>query len=105
MRSRQLKFVVAASPPGGEGPGPSDASAGRDSLLHTVSRRTAKDLGASAAEASRLLEAGATPANLAMALLNVVRNKGAPGVDERSVMEALGSARSLACQSARITGQ
>jgi RNA-directed DNA polymerase len=37
----------------------------------------------------------ALPANLAKALLNVVRNKGAPGVDGRSVEEVLGSARSL----------
>jgi group II intron reverse transcriptase/maturase len=95
MRSRQLKFVFAASPPGGGKSGPSDASVGRDFLLHTASRRTANDLGARAADASRLLEAAASPANLATALLNVVRNKGAPGVDGRSVMEALGSARSL----------
>ena len=37
----------------------------------------------------------AAPANLATALLNVVRNKGAPGVDGCSVDEVLGSARSL----------
>jgi len=96
MRSRQLKFVFAASPQGGGKSGPSDASAGRDFLLHTASRRTASDLGASAAaDASRLLEAVASPANLATALLNVVRNKGAPGVDGCSVEEVLGSARSL----------
>ena len=95
MRSRQLKFVFAASPQGGGKSGPSDASAGRDSLLHTANRKTASDLGASAADASRLLEAAASPANLATALLNVVRNKGAPGVDGRSVEEVLGSARSL----------
>jgi len=56
MRSRQLKFVFAASPPGGGKSGPSDASGGRDFLLHTASRRTANDLGASAADACRLLE-------------------------------------------------
>jgi RNA-directed DNA polymerase len=95
MRSRQLKFVFAASPRGGGESGPSDASAGRDFLLHTANRRTANDLGASAADASRLLEAMASPANLATALLNVVRNKGAPGVDGCSVTEVLGSARSL----------
>jgi hypothetical protein len=33
MRSRQLKFVFAASPPGGGKSGPSDASVGRDFLL------------------------------------------------------------------------
>jgi len=95
MRSRQLKFVFAASPPGGGESGPADASAGRDFLLHTANRKTASDLGASAADTSRLLEAVASPANLATALLNVVRNKGAPGVDGRSVDEVLGSARSL----------
>ncbi|MFM9009972.1 MAG: group II intron reverse transcriptase/maturase [Planctomycetota bacterium] len=87
--------MFAASPQGGGESGPSDASAGRDFLLHRANRRTASDLGARAADASRLLEAVASPANLATALLNVVRNKGAPGVDGRSVMEALGSARSL----------
>lgn len=48
----------------------------------------------------------ASPANLATALLNVVRNKGAPGVDGRSVTEALGSARSLLprLQRALLTG-
>jgi RNA-directed DNA polymerase len=95
MRSRQLSFVFAASPQGGGKSGPSDASAGRDFLLHTANRKTASDLGASAADASRLLEAVASPANLATALLNVVRNKGAPGVDGRSVEDVLGSAQSI----------
>jgi len=95
MRSRQLQFVFAASPQGGGKSGPSDASAGRDFLLHTANRKIASDLVASAADASRLLEAVASPVNLATALLNVVRNKGAPGVDGRSVDEVLGSARSL----------
>jgi group II intron reverse transcriptase/maturase len=95
MRSRQLQFVFAASPQGGGKSGPSDASAGRDFLLHTANRKIASDLVASAADASRLLEAVASPANLATALLNVVRNKGAPGVDGRSVDEVLGSDRSL----------
>lgn len=67
MRSRQLKFVFAASPPGGGKSGPSDASAGRDFLLHTANSKTANDLSASAADASRLLEAVASPANLATA--------------------------------------
>ena len=95
MRSRQLKFVFAASPQGGGESGPADASAGRDFLLHTANRKTASDLGASAADAGRLLEAVASPANLATALLNVVRNKGAPGVDGRSVEDVLGSAQSI----------
>ena len=93
MRSRQLKFVFAASPQGGGESGPADASAGRDFLLHTANRKTASELGASAADAGRLLEAVASPANLATALLNVVRNEGAPGVDGRSVEQVLGSIR------------
>ena len=95
MRSHQLQFAFAASPRGGGKSGPSDASGGRDFLLCTADGRAVSDLGASAADASRLMEAAASPANLATALLNVVRNKGAPGVDGRSVEEVLGSARSL----------
>jgi RNA-directed DNA polymerase len=90
-----MKFVFAASTQGGGESGPSDASTGRDFLLHTANRKTASDLGASAADTSQLLEAVSLPANLAMALLNVVRNKGAAGVDGCSVEEVLGSARSL----------
>jgi hypothetical protein len=87
--------VFAASPQGSGESGPSDVSTDRDFLLHIANRRAASDLGARVADASRLLEAAASPANLAMALLNVVRNKVAPGVDGRSVMEAVGSALSL----------
>ena len=41
-----------------------------------------------AADSDRLLEAVATEANLARALLSVVRNKGAPGIDGQTVEEA-----------------
>ena len=95
MRSHQLQFAFAASPRGGGKSGPSDASGGRDFLLRTANGKTVNDLNASATDASRLLEAAASPANLATALLHVVRNKGAPGVDGCSVDEVLGSARSL----------
>ena len=60
-----------------------------------ANRKTASYLGASAADASRLREVVASPAKLVTALLNVVRHKGVPGVDGRSVEEVLGSARSL----------
>jgi RNA-directed DNA polymerase len=90
-----LKFVFAASPQGGGKSGPSDASGGRDFLLHTANRKTASNLGARADDTSRLLEAVASPANLATPPLNVVRNKGGPGVDGCSVDEVPGSARSL----------
>ena len=93
MRSRQLQFVFAASPQGSGTSTPSDASVGKDFLLHQANGKKATDLGASAADASRLLDAVASPGNLATALLNVVRNKGAPGVDGCSVDEVLGSAQ------------
>jgi RNA-directed DNA polymerase len=72
-----------------------DESAGREFLLRTANSKKANGLNVSATDFGQLLEAVATPANLATALLNVVRNKGAPGVDGRSVKEVLGSARSL----------
>src|SRR5262249_46087160 len=46
----------------------------------------------------RLLESVASPANLAQALLNVARNKGAAGVDGRSVDEVVGKAPPLLTQ-------
>jgi RNA-directed DNA polymerase len=95
MRSHQLQFVFADSPQGSGGSTPTDESAGREFLLRTANRKKAIDLSASAADSAQLLEAVASPANLAIALLNVVRNKGAPGVDGRSVKEVMGSAHSL----------
>jgi len=47
------------------------------------------------ADTSRLLEEVASEANLAQALLNVVRNKGAPGVDGQTVEEAEAKAPSI----------
>ena len=95
MRSHQRQFVFADSPSGGGGSAPTDASAGREFLLRIANGKKVPDLSASAADSGQLLASVATPANLATALLNVVRNKGAPGVDGRSVKEVLGSARSL----------
>jgi len=95
MRSHQLQFVFADSPQGGGGSTPTDESAGREFLLRTANSKKVTGLSASATDFGQLLEAVATPANLATALLNVVRNKGAPGVDGRSVKEVLGSAQLL----------
>jgi len=75
--------------------GSSDASDGRTYLLHRAKRkRTARSV-ACTADTHRLLEEVASVANLAQALLNVVRNKGAPGVDGQTVEEALRKAASL----------
>ena len=40
------------------------------------------------ADTNRLLEEVASEANLALALMNVVRNEGAPGIDGQTVEEA-----------------
>ncbi len=93
-RVRQLTFVFADSPQGGKGATPADESAGKAYLLHTARGTKARSLAAGAAE-GRLLERVASPPNLATALLNVARNKGAPGVDGQSVQEVVRHARRL----------
>jgi RNA-directed DNA polymerase len=85
---RQLSFVFADSPSGGGKDERSDASELRSFLLHKAKRKTTSGPNASAADTRRLLEDAATEANLARALLNVVRNKGAPGADGQTVEEA-----------------
>jgi RNA-directed DNA polymerase len=95
MRSRQLSFVFADSPQGGKGVGPPDASDGKAFLLHIAKSMPTNDLSAPAADTERLLERTASASNLATALLNVARNKGAPGVDRCSVTEVVEAARSV----------
>ena len=81
--------MFAASPQGGGKPRPTDASGERGFLLHK--RRTARQTicGTSRVTPDRLLDRIAAPRNLAVALRNVARNKGAPGVDGRSVDEVV----------------
>lgn len=85
---RQLSFVLADSPDGGGSEGPPDASERRAFLLQRAKRKRSARTVAWAADTSRLLEEVASEANLALALLNVVRNKGAPGIDGQTVEEA-----------------
>jgi len=90
---RQLSFVFADSPDsvkdaGGGSDGPPDASERRSFLLHKAKRKRTTRGVACAVDTSRLLDDVASEANLALALLNVVRNKGAPGVDGQTVEEA-----------------
>jgi len=75
---RQLSLVLADSPSGGGSPELSDASERRSFLLHKA--RTKKTTGSATgvADVRRLLEEVASEANLAKALLSVVRNKGGP---------------------------
>ena len=84
---RQLSFVFADSPSRGGKHERSDASERRSFLLQKARRKRTSGPNASAAD-SRLLEDAATEANLARALLNVVRNEGAPGADGQTVEEA-----------------
>jgi group II intron reverse transcriptase/maturase len=83
-----LSFVFADSPDGGGSDGSSDASERRAFLLHKAKRKSSAGAVACAADTSRLLEDVASEANLALALLNVVRNKGAPGIDGVTVEDA-----------------
>ena len=95
VRSHQLNFVFADSPQGGKGADPSNAMEGKAYLLHTAKDRKTSDLTAPAVDSNRLLEAVAAEPNLAVALLNVARNKGAPGVDGRSVQEVVAESHRL----------
>jgi RNA-directed DNA polymerase len=85
---RQINLVFADSPTGGGKAEPSDASERRNFLLRKARRKKTRGPAAEVADTSRLLEEVASEANLAKALLNVVRNKGAPGMDGQTVEAA-----------------
>jgi RNA-directed DNA polymerase len=94
--ARQRAFVFADSPQGGKGQEAGDESQGKRFLLH-IAKGKSQGLPAigAAVDTTRLLEAVASAPNLARALLNVLRNKGAPGVDGRSVEEVAAEAPAL----------
>ena len=81
VEPRQLTFVFADSPEGGKGSRKRDESRGRPYLLHIAKAMTATSSTTTESKPERLLESMTHPANLATALRNVARNKGAPGVD------------------------
>ena len=83
-----MGFVFADSPRGGGDEGGSGEPEHRSWLLHTAKHKTMASSFTRAADSDRLLEAVASEANLAGALLSVVRNKGAPGIDGQTVEEA-----------------
>ena len=90
-----MSFVLADSPDGGGSEGPPDASERRALLLQRAKRKRSARTVAWAADTRRLLEEVASEANLALALLNVVRNEGAPGIDGQTVEEAEADAPKL----------
>lgn len=94
-RTRQLTFAFADSPSGGKGADGSDASGPKAYLLLTAKGKRAADLAAGTNDTSRLLEQAASEPNLAKALLNVARNKGAPGLDGQTVAEAVAASAHL----------
>lgn len=92
---RQLSLVFADSPSGGGAAKPSDASEPRGYLRHKARSKKTRGPAAAVADTRRLLDEVASEANLATALLNVVRNKGAPGVDGQTVEMAEAKAPSI----------
>lgn len=88
-RERQLSFAFADSPQGGGGARSSDGSGGRAWLLRRAEPMPTRGLAAGGEDGQGLMERIASIGNLAAALLSVARNKGAPGVDGRSVKEVV----------------
>ena len=91
----QLTLVFADSPQGSEPAKSSGVPDGKAWLLHQAGDKKMNALVARAAGADRLLERAASIGNLAQALRNVARNKGAAGVDGRSVAQVVAAAPSL----------
>jgi len=92
---RQLAFVFADSPKGDEVRDSEDESYGKRFLVHTAKGNGRMEAATCATADGRLMEAVASASNLAQALLNVLRNKGAPGVDGRSVEQVVNEAPAL----------
>ena len=88
-------FAFADSPKGGGLSGASDVTEAKAWLLLIADSKADIESVARTGETVHLLEDAAAPGNLAHALLNVARNKGAAGVDGRSVNEVIEEARSL----------
>jgi len=95
VECHQLTLAFADSPQGGGQAKPLDVPEGKAWLLHKASDKKMKDSATRAAGGDRLLERVASASNLAQALRNVARNKGAAGVDGRSVGEVVTAAPSL----------
>jgi RNA-directed DNA polymerase len=75
---RQLAFVFADSPQGDKARGPQDEPYGERFLVHTAKGNGRMEPATCTAAKGRLMESVASARNLAQALLNVLRNKGAP---------------------------
>jgi RNA-directed DNA polymerase len=76
---RQSVFGFADSPQGNETRGPQDESYGKRFLVHTAKSYGQMEPATCTAVETRLMESVASASNMAQALLNLLRNKGAPG--------------------------
>ncbi|TWU17460.1 group II intron reverse transcriptase/maturase [Bythopirellula polymerisocia] len=95
----QLAFAFADSPHGGKDERTSDESKGKSYLLLRANTKEVDHPATWVADdTSRLLEQVASVSNLARALLNVARNKGAAGVDGRGVREVVEASPQLLAQ-------
>jgi RNA-directed DNA polymerase len=92
---RQLAFAFADSPQGDKARGSQDESCGKRFLVHTAKGSGRLEPATCTAVERRLMESVASACNLAQALLNVLRNKGAPGIDGRSVEQVVDEAPAL----------
>ena len=90
--------MFADNPAGSEYDPSADESAGRSYLLHQANAKETNDPDARAVDVTRLLERVASIQNLSRSLLNVARNKGAPGVDRQSVQEVVSDAPEFLAQ-------
>jgi RNA-directed DNA polymerase len=95
--SRQLALAFADSPSGDKDRIAQNESWGKLYLLHTAKVNNRKDPATSmtAVGNERTMESVASTANLAQALLNVLQNKGASGVDGQTVEEVVEKAPNL----------
>ena len=93
--SRQLTFAFADSPQGDDQTALDDVSRGKVWLALKAEGNLGNDPAAWTDDPGRLLESVASTANLAQALLNVARNKGAAGMDGCRVDEVVGKAPQL----------
>ena len=95
VEPRQQHFVFAVSPQGGEADRESGVPEGRSFLLHTA--KAGKTTGSTAPEEGTgpLLDEVMQPSNMAEALLHVARNRGASGVDGKSVDEVVSDSHRL----------
>ena len=87
MKSEQLSLVIADSPQGGQSEKTLVPTRAESTRLHTTSDKEFEDFMAVPADASPLMERITSEINLQVALTKVVQNRGAPGVDGRSVKE------------------